>query len=77
MKVKNLTIEVTFRVGLGDLEIPDGAYAQILEAAEKGKVIDYDDFKYQEAAEWLSENIKMGDACDCQFEIEEIRPNPS
>lgn len=74
MRVKYLSIETTFRVGLVDLEIPDSVYSQILEASENGKYIDFYNSKFQDAAEWLSENIKLRDACDCSYEIEEITP---
>lgn len=71
--VKDLTVKVTYRVGLGDVEMPQKVYDQIVEAAENGDDIDPSDpRKYADAADWLSENIRERDCMDWEAEIEEV-----
>lgn len=70
-KIKNLTVKVTYRVGLGDVEMPDEVYEQLTEAAEDGDTIESGGIKYTEAAEWLSNNIRERDCMDWEAEIEE------
>lgn len=72
-KVKNLSVQVTYRVGLGEVNMPQKVYAQLIEAFESGAEIDpCDNRKYADAADWLSNNIKEGDCTDWSAEIEEI-----
>jgi len=71
--VKDLTVKVTYRVGLGDVEMPQKVYDQIVEAAENGDDIDPSGSrKYADAADWLSDNIRERDCMDCEAEIEEV-----
>jgi len=71
--VKDLTVEVKYRVGLGDVEMPQKVYDQLIEATENGDVIDPSGMlKYPEASEWLSDNIRERDCMDWECEIEEI-----
>jgi hypothetical protein len=58
MRVKKLSVTVTYKVGLGDVEMPKKVYDQIIKAAEKGDEIEGAGRKYQDASEWLSSNIK-------------------
>lgn len=51
-------VKVTYRVGLGDVEMPQKVYDQILEAEENGDVIDISDpRKYADAVDWLNDNL--------------------
>ena len=73
MKLDRLEVEVTFRVGLGELNLPKEEFEQLTKAFEKGKELDgfgYDEFN--EAREWLSDNIKQGDCCDISYEITDM-----
>jgi hypothetical protein len=71
--VKNLTVKVTYRVGLGDVEMPQGVYDKINEAADNGDKISISGMsEYPEALEWLSSNICEGDCMDWVAEIEDI-----
>jgi hypothetical protein len=74
MKVKDLTIKVTYKVGLGDVEMPKKVYEQLLLASEKWAEIDPTIMKeeYREASDWLSENIKEDDCMDWVAEVDEI-----
>lgn len=78
-KIKNLTVEVTYRVGLGSLgvglgslEVPEVVHKQLTEIADNGREVDGSDMKYTEALEWMNENIKERDCMDWSCEIEEL-----
>lgn len=71
-KVKELTVKVTYRVGLGDVEMPKKVYKQLAEAYDNGDEIDSSGMEYAEAAEWLSNNIKEADCMDWEAELEEL-----
>jgi len=71
--VKDLTVEVKYRVGLGNVEVPDDVFEQLVEAADNWDRIDPTMMnKYVEAAEWLTENIRERDCMDWEYEIEDI-----
>lgn len=74
MIVKDLTVKVTYKVGLGNVEMPDKVYKQLLLAAENFKELDptmlHED--YREAADWLSQNIREHDCMDWSAEVDEI-----
>lgn len=71
--VKDLIVEVKYRVRLGDVEMPQKVYDQLIEATDNGDVIDPIGMpKYPEAAEWLSDNIRERDCMDWECEIQDI-----
>jgi len=71
--VKDLTVKVTYHVGLGDVEMPQEVYDQINEAINNGDEIDPSGMpKYPEAAEWLSDNIREGDCMAWVAEIVDV-----
>ena len=72
--IKDLTVKVTYEVGLGDLEMPIEVYNQIMEADENGDDIETmsGNRKYEEAAEWLSQNIQERDCMEWKAEVIEI-----
>lgn len=70
--VNDLTVKVTYRVGLGQVEMPGKVYEQLVEAAESGDEIESHSEEYTDAAEWLSNNIREADCMDWNAEIEEI-----
>jgi hypothetical protein len=73
VNVKDLTVSVTYRVGLGDVKMPHKVYKELIKAQEKGDDITMDgNTKYIEAYDWLSDNIKERDCMDWSVEIEEI-----
>lgn len=75
-KVKDLTVKVTYKVGLGNVEIPENVYDQLLEAYYSNEEIDTSEIEKMEAAEWLSNNIKESDCMDWKAEIEELEVSP-
>jgi hypothetical protein len=74
MIVEDLTIKVTYKVGLGNIEMPEEVYKQLWIASEKWAEIDPTMLQkdYREAADWLHENIKEADCMDWVAEVEDI-----
>lgn len=70
--LKQLSVKVTYTVSLSELEIPERAYNEILEACEKHENIVGSVPKYCSAAEWLESNINEGQCCHWEYEITEI-----
>lgn len=74
--IKDLTVKVTYRVGLGEVEMPEKVHQQLLEASEKGDEIEMGGIsKYPDAYEWLSDNIRERDCMDWSVEIEDVSKN--
>ena len=70
--IKYLNVKVTYKVGLGNIEVSDKVFKQLNEIAEKGLEIDGMGMDYTEASEWLRDNIRERDCCDLNYEIEEL-----
>lgn len=71
--VKELTVKVTYRVGLGNLKMPKNVKDQLIEAAENSDEIGISGTsEYEDARDWLVKNIKESDSMDWDAEIEEI-----
>ena len=70
--VKDLSVTVKYKVGLGNIKMPEKVYKQIVEAAEKGNTIQGTGLKYSDAAEWLSDNIKERDCFEWETEIDDV-----
>ena len=64
--IKNLTVNVTYRVGLDNVEVPDDVYGVVPNPSES----DEDSAK---ASEWLSDNIREADAMDWEYDIEDFK----
>lgn len=72
--IKNITVKVTYWVGLIDVEVPDDVYQSLMDCegmnlSGDNMSIDCADAK---AIEWLSYNLHEDDAYDFEFEIEDI-----
>lgn len=72
MKLKEITIKVTYEIGLGNVKIPKKAYKQLLEAYENGDEIEMQSDKYPEAEEWILQNFKESDCMDWKSEITDL-----
>ena len=77
--IKDITVKMTFRVGLGNVKVPDKVYDALAQCYDEGGDVPMPDEctisgreDLAEAAEWLSDNIKPGDAMDWEFEIEDF-----
>jgi len=71
--VKDLTVRISYRVTLCDVEMPNDVYDQIHEANENGNDIHLGGVsEYPEALQWLMDNIREGDCIDWEAEIEDF-----
>ena len=69
--IKDLTVKVTYTVGLGDVEVSDEVFEQLEQMEDYGfSVEDCESSKYPEAFDWLSYNIRERDAMDWAYEVE-------
>lgn len=71
--IKDLSVKVTYRVGLGNLKVPKKVYDQLNEIVDEGGEVDGTGMEeYPEATEWLTNNIRERDCMDIEYEIEEL-----
>ena len=74
-KIKNLTVKMTYRVGLGNVEVPDDVDDSLAKCYDEGGDVpmpnESDEYS-AEASEWLSDNIREADAMDWEYEIEDF-----
>lgn len=65
--IKDLTVKVTYRVGLGNVEVTDEVYDQLSQCYNEwgGDVP-----ALSETEEWMNDNIRQEDAMEWEFEIE-------
>ena len=69
--IKDLTVKVTYTVGLGDVEVSNEVFKQLNKMADYGfSVEDCESSDYPEAFDWLSDNIRESDAMDWAYEVE-------
>lgn len=71
-KIKELNVEITFNVGLCDIEVSDKVYNQLVHAGDYGLSINCDTSKFSDACDFLSDNVSLSDALDCEYEVEVI-----
>lgn len=72
-KIKDLTIKVTYRVGLSDVEVLDKVYDELAKAYDEGGDVPEWDDELENANEWLLDNIRQEDAMDWEFEIDDFQ----
>ena len=72
-KIKELTIKVTYIVGLSNIEVPDDVYNELAKAYDEGGDVPEWDDELENANEWLLDNIRQNDAMEWEFEIEDFR----
>ena len=74
-RIKDLTVTVTYTVGLSDVEVNEKVFDALNALADRGSVhcnfVDRDE-QVGTAFEWLGDNINEVDACNWEYEIEEI-----
>ena len=72
-KIKDLTVTVTYTVGLHDVEVSEKVYDDLNALADKGRV-NCDLLNLDEQVctgfEWLSDHIHESDACDWNYEVD-------
>lgn len=79
-KIKDLTVKVTYTVGLCNLNVPDEVYNALAECYDNGGEVPMPDDCIIDncpelacASEWLTDNINESDAMDWEFEIEDLQ----
>lgn len=73
--IKKLTVKMTYRVGLGNVEVPDDVYDSLAKCYDEGGDVpmpNESDEGFAEASEWLADNIREADAMDWEYEIEDF-----
>ena len=74
-RIKDLTVTVTYTVGLGNVEVSEKVFDALKALADRGCVhsdlVDWDE-QVGTAFEWLGDNINENDACNWEYEIEEM-----
>lgn len=75
--IKDLTVQVTYRVGLGNLEVSDNIYNGLIKIAHRVSISDDEanmtkDKDVQAAFEWLTDNIRENDAMSLEYEIDDL-----
>lgn len=71
-KIEDLSVKVTYKVGLGNLTVPKKVLKQLNAIYDTGSEIDGTGMDYPEAVEWLRDNIREADCHDLEYEIEEL-----
>ena len=66
--IEDLSVKVTYHVSLGDIEVPDEIYEQLMNNSEFSS----DDMENAEAFDWLGDNISEDDALNWTFEVDNI-----
>ena len=69
-KIKELNVEVTFSVGLCDLEVSDKVYDQLVDAEDFGLSISGYTSKWSDARDFLADNVSLEDVLECEYEVE-------
>ena len=74
-RIKDLTVTVTYTVGLSDVEVNEKVFDALNALADRGSVhcnlVDRDE-QVGTAFEWLGDNINENDACNWEYEMEEM-----
>jgi hypothetical protein len=74
--IEHLTVNITYKVGYGKVEMPEIVHEQLIQASENGDEIEMGrSSEYEEAYEWLSNNILERDCMEWKAEIEEVSEN--
>ena len=69
--IKDLTVKVTYSVGLSDVEVPNEVFEQLYKMANYGYYLeDCESSYYPEAFDWLAYNIRERDAMHWAYEVE-------
>lgn len=73
MTIKDLTVKVTYTVGLSDVEVSEDVYKALDALADRGEtnrdLVDEDE-QIGRAFEWLSDHIHESDALDWNYEVD-------
>ncbi len=75
--IKDMSIKMTYRIGLGNVEVPDKVFDALSKCYYRGGDVLMPDMcniigrpELAEAYKWISDNIHENDAMDWKYEIE-------
>ena len=69
--IKDLTVKVTYSVGLSDVEVSEKVAKQLEQMADyRFSISDSEINKFPEAFEWCIDNISEDDALYWEYEVE-------
>jgi len=74
-EVKNISVRVTYEVGIGGLEVGDKILTQLRKMYEEESALDalgHSNASQEEVRQWLIDNIEERDACFLTYEIDEL-----
>lgn len=73
--IKKISVTITYKVGLGEIKAPENVIKQLKKAHENNIEISSGIFQdeYEEAYEWLVNNIKEKDCYDWNCEIDSFK----
>jgi len=74
MKAKDLTVTITYKVSLSDIDMDDKVYEQLTKASDRLETLGISPIisRYQEATQWLADIIHEDDAYHWEAIVEEI-----
>lgn len=70
--VETLDIKVTYKVGLGNVEMPENIYYKLLEKCNKGDEIEMGAIGDEDVMRWINNNIEENDCYEWEAEIKDI-----
>lgn len=72
--IKDLTIKVTYTVGLSNVQVSDEVYEALGNCYDNGGEVTLNGFDGEAnvASEWLSDHIHEADAMDWEYDIEDF-----
>lgn len=69
-KIENMTVTVTYTVGLTGVEVPDNVYDAILEYDKIDTGTITPDNDYYEALDWLADHVDESNADEVNYEVD-------
>ena len=70
--LKSLTVTVNYTVGLGNLDIPEKEFNQLVDAYDNADEIDGSSNEYGDLSDWLANNIREKDCVNIHYEIDDF-----
>lgn len=67
--IKNLTISVKYTVGLGNVQVPEEVYDDLIKYYDAGV---WEVPENSVAIEWFADNIREKDAMNWEYEIDDL-----
>lgn len=69
-KIDNMTVTVTYTVGLTNVEVPDNVYDVLSKYDKIDTCTLTPNSDYYEALDWLGENIEERDGMEWEYEVD-------